>query len=73
MMDNMARAYPDASAMSARYTQPGRKWVPRSGAFAGRLGAEVCATRDFKWVGLTFPGESHYRTFHYDELEAATG
>jgi hypothetical protein len=58
--------------MSPRFTQPGRKWKPRFGVFAGRLGSEVCATRDFKWVGLTFQGESDYRTFRRDELEAVT-
>ena len=63
-------AGPSPELMSPRFSQPGRKWKPRFGEFAGRLGSEVCATRDFNWVGLTFQGESDYRTFRRDELEA---
>lgn len=69
-MMNDQRVPPCPDLLSPKFTQPGRKWRPRFGEFAGRLGSEVAATRDLQWIGLTFSGENDYRTFRRDELEA---
>lgn len=62
---------PDPALMSPKYTQPGRKWIPRKGPYMGKLGAEHCATKDFRWVGLMFPGESEYHAFRLKDLDPA--
>jgi hypothetical protein len=62
---------PDPSLMSPRYTQPGRKWIPLHGPYKGKLGAEHCATHDFEWLGLMFPGESEYQVFNLEDLQPA--
>ena len=62
---------PDPAQMSPRYTQPGRMWLPLHGPYKGLLGAEYCATHDFQWLGLLFPGETEPRVFSLDDLEAA--
>ena len=62
---------PDPALMSPKYTQPGRKWIPRKGPYMDKLGAEHCATKDFRWVGLMFPGESEYHAFRLKDLDPA--
>jgi hypothetical protein len=61
------RAHP--SQMSLKYTQPGRKWIPKHGPYMRKLGAEHCATSDFEWIGLAFPGEHGYHVFNLDDLQ----
>lgn len=62
---------PDPALMNPKYAQPGRKWIPRKGPYMGKLGSEHCATEDFAWVGLTFPGESEYHAFRIGDIDAA--
>jgi len=64
---------PDPALMSVKNTRPGRKWIPRKGPYMGKLGAEHCATKDFTWVGLMFPGENEYHAFRLEDLDAADG
>lgn len=40
-------------------------------AASRRAGAEHCATDDFQWVGLMFPGEAEYHASRRDDLKPA--
>ena len=33
--------------MSPAHAQPGRRWLPKTGEFAGQYGTECCASDDF--------------------------
>jgi hypothetical protein len=62
---------PSREELSPKHTQFGRKWIPLHGPYIGRRGEECCATSDFEWVGLAFPGERGYHVFNFDDLGAA--
>ena len=62
---------PDPALMSPKYTQPGRAWIPLHGRYKGHLGGEHCATSNFEWLGLVFPGETEPRIFNLDDSQAA--
>lgn len=62
---------PDPALLKPEHTQPGRRWIPLTGPYAGQCGAEHCATRDFSFVGLMFPGEDRYHVFAMEELKPA--
>jgi len=61
---------PSPARMSREFTQQGRQWIPLNGPYKDRLGTEHCATSDFEWVGLMFPGETEPRVFNLDDLQA---
>jgi hypothetical protein len=60
---------PYPALMKSEYIQPGRRWIPLTGPYAGQYGAEACATKDFSWIGLLFPGEDMYHAFPIEELK----
>jgi len=62
---------PSPAQMSREYAQPGRQWIPFNGPYKDKLGTEHCASSDFEWVGLMFPGETEPRVFSLDDLQAA--
>jgi hypothetical protein len=62
---------PDPSQMSPSYTQLGRQSIPLNGPYKDKLGAEHCATHNFEWVGLVFPGENEPHVFNLDDLQPA--
>jgi hypothetical protein len=62
---------PDAAQLSSSFIEPGRKWLLLTGDFAGQVGTEVCATRDFAWVGLAFHDKPQVHTFSIRNLQPA--
>jgi hypothetical protein len=62
---------PDPALMSPRFARPDKNWIPLHGPYKGQVGAEHCATEDFEWVGLVFPGETGYHAFRADDLDPA--
>ncbi len=70
-MDVTEPTPPDLTELSPSFIEPGRKWLPLMGDFAGRVGTEVSATRDFAWVALSFEGNAQSHTFYIRSLQPA--
>jgi hypothetical protein len=62
---------PDPALMKTAGARPNRRWIPLHGPYKGRIGAEHCATENFEWIGLVFPGEEQFHAFRFGDLKPA--